>query len=266
MTSFVLITSCAIKTGEVFGQDKDEVEKIRKIISEEQYIIHACGIISGSDGIDYTYTNSFDALQNCYRRGNRISEIDFRISSDNCLVCTHEWTMMYKNGIALPNIPITKNEFLLCKTYGGFKSMWLGDLVDFLYLHNDFYFVTDIKDENIEACKLLADYCPQYLDHFIIQIYKANEYEQIRKLGFRNIIWTLYRLDDPDRKIEDLIEFANNHLLVGYTYWYYWTDLYLDSFLQAKIPSFIHTINDEEDQKTYFTQGVTAIYTDNVNN
>ena len=212
-----------------------QVYYVRRLLADRKWIVHAAGFMEGADGGRYSYTNSKDALESCYEKGNVISEIDFRISSDDCLVCTHEWTMMYKDGLALPDRPVTKDEFLECRTCGGFTSMWLGDLVAFLEEHNDFYFITDIKDDNVRACGLIAEFCPEWKDHFIIQMYHADEYEPIRALGFQNIIYTLYATAPEEREVSRLLEFADTHELVGYTYWHYWTDVYLGKFLDARI-------------------------------
>ena len=147
--------------------------------------------------------------------------------------------------------------------------MWLGDLVSFLEQHPDFYFVTDIKDDNVTACKILADYCPMWIDHFIIQIYHAAEYDKVRELGFRNIIFTLYAAPSEEREVNTLIAFFAEHDLLGYTYWaspYDWTDIYLQTFVDAGITSYVHTVNEKEQRDIFLKNGVSAIYTDEVDN
>ncbi len=245
--------------------DDEEIYRIRNVIKKEKWIIHAGGIQDNSGKL-YTYTNSKNALLNCRAKGNNISEIDFRISSDNCLVCTHEWTMMYKNGVALSDYPVTKDEFLECKTHGGFTSMWLGDLVEFLEENPDFLFITDIKDNNVQGCSIIADYCPKWKDNFIIQIYHASEYDQIRALGFRNIIYTLYASSAEEREVNTLLVFAQNHELIGFTYWADWQDTYLQPFLAAGYSSYVHTVNDIEERNALLNLGIEAIYTDIVDN
>ncbi|MBO4726819.1 MAG: hypothetical protein J5631_00185 [Spirochaetaceae bacterium] len=240
---------------------------MRSFINREKYIIHACGVIQGGDGEYYSYTNSKEALVNCYSKGNKISEVDFLLSSDNYLVCTHGWDLMYKNGIKQDNKAMTKEEFLNCKTNGGFTSMWLGDLIDFLQEHPDFYFVTDIKDENVKACGILNSYIPpEYKDHFIIQIYHESEYDEIYSMGFNYIIYTLYSTFPEERQVGRLLSFAKEHKLLAFTYWANWTGLYLNEFLETGIPSYVHTVNDVTQRIEYFNVGIDAIYTDIVDN
>ncbi len=263
LSLFSIVISCSQTVSE---SDSEEIARIRNLLAQEKYIIHAGGWIVDSSGNKYSYTNSKDALENCYQKGNKVSEIDFRISSDDFLVCTHEWNMMYKDGVAAENAKMTKDVFLQHKTWGGFTSMYLGDLTDFLLKHPDFYFVTDIKDDNVTACKLLATFCPTLLDHFIIQIYHPNEYDSVRELGFRNIIFTLYAAKTEEREVDTLVEFAKTHELIGFTYWGSWSETYLDQFLQIGVPSYVHTINDKDERTAFLQAGVSAIYTDEVNN
>ena len=263
----MLFLSCALfESGTEEEYDFEEIARVRKILAEKKWIIHAGGLIQDENGTEYSYTNSLDALNQCYALGNTVSEIDFRITSDNCLVCTHEWNMMSKNGVKMPDTKMTKAEFLQCQTHGGFKSMWLGDLVEFLKKHNDFYFVTDIKDDNIDGCRIIRDFCPEWKDHFIIQIYHASEYDEIRALGFKNIIYTLYATTEKERDVQTLINFAKKHELLGFTYWYYWTPTYFAPFKNANISQYLHTVNNTTERNSYLQQGISAIYTDVVKN
>jgi hypothetical protein len=119
----------------------------------------------------------------CYALGNTVSEIDFRITSDNCLVCTH-----------------------------------------------------------------------------------ASEYDEIRALGFKNIIYTLYAATEKEGDVQTLINFAKTHELLGFTYWYYWTPTYFAPFKNANISQYLHTVNNTTERNSYLQQGISAIYTDVVKN
>ena len=231
------------------------------MIKNEKFIMHAGGFIADSSGKNISYTNSYDAVENCLKIGRRICELDFRISTDNFLVCTHEWNQVYRNGIPLDS-PVSKDEFLNCKIYGEFTSMDLERLKEFFAAYEDFYVVTDSKDNNVEACRIIARDAPEFINRFIIQIYHADEYDKIRNLGFKNIIYTLYCTSQEERDLNLLIDFAQNHPLIGFTYWYYLAETYLDSFSKNKIPSYIHTVNDKNEQAEFFNLGVSAIYTD----
>ncbi|HAZ95835.1 MAG TPA: hypothetical protein DCW73_00960 [Treponema sp.] len=243
--------------------DISEIYNIRDIIQNEKFIMHAGGFVADSKGKNISYTNSRDSVENCLKAGRRICELDFRISTDNFLVCTHEWNQVYSNGIPLDS-PVSKDEFLSCKIYGEFASMDLESLKLFFAAYEDFYVVTDSKDNNVEACRIIARDAPEFIDRFIIQIYHASEYDKIRELGFKNIIYTLYRTSQEEREISLLIDFAKSHPFVGFTYWYYFAETYLETFSRNNIPSYIHTVNDKNEQVKFFNLGAAAIYTDSL--
>lgn len=235
--------------------------KARMAIAESKYIVHAGGFVSDDSGEFFSYTNSREPLMKSAADGNRIFEIDFRISSDGFLVCTHEWNQAYRNGVPLQGA-VTKDEFLLSKIYGKFSPMDLSDIAYFARIHPDCYFITDIKDDNRKACLIIARECPDILDRFIIQIYHMSELDIIRRLGFRNVILTLYRAAPSERRAEQVAKFAQMEKLVGVTYWHYWADEYLECFRQAGVHSYVHTVNNLEEREQFLRRGVAAIYTD----
>ena len=260
----VAFSSCRCEVSTEYAPSATVI-RTREIIRKERFIIHAAGFVQNAAGEQVPYTNSRDALLNCYADGNKISEIDFRISSDGFLVCTHEWNQAYKDGKPLSDA-VTQAEFLTCKIYGEFTAMTLSDLALFMREAEDFRIVTDIKDNNIAGCAIIARTCPDLLDRFIIQIYHAYEYDIIRALGFRNIIYTLYRTSESERNPAVLEKFAQTHPLVGFTYWDSWADTYLDTCKRMGIPSFVHTVNDREKREEFLRAGVAAVYTDVTDN
>lgn len=249
---------CMCLTG---GGTTDFGAEARTAIAQSKYIVHAGGFVSDDNGEIFSYTNSREALMKSAARGNRIFEIDFRISSDGFLVCTHEWNQAYRNGVPLKGA-VTKDEFLLSKIYGKFSTMSLSDIAYFARIHPDCYFITDIKDDNKKACLIIARECPDILDRFIIQIYHMSELDTVRRLGFKNVILTLYRAALSERRAEQVANFARKEGLVGVTYWHYWADEYLDPLSTAGVHSYVHTVNDLEIREQFLRRGVAAIYTD----
>ena len=242
--------------------DERKVLEIQNIIKQEKYIIHAAGFVKDSMEKDHMYTNSKEALINCYENGNRISEIDFSFSKDNKLICLHDWEQFYINGEVIDK-KVDLNTFLNGKIQEEFTPIWLEDIVKFMKAHEDFYIVTDIKDNNVKACKIIAEYCPELMDRFIIQIYHEREYNKIVNLGFNNIIYTLYETNMFERDIKSLQSFAEKKKLVGFTFWYYWADdtEFLNAMKKTNVPIFVHTINEVEKRESYFSKGIIATYT-----
>ena len=234
---------------------RSDISRIRNMLKNERYIIHAGGLVQDNEGNAYSYTNSREAMETCYGNGNRVSEFDFMLTKDGYLVCAHDFE---------DDDPPTLDEFLNSKTEGGFSTMSLDRLAGFMRSHPDFYVVTDIKGNNVEACKLIKDTYPDLVGRFIVQIYHMDEYTPIYELGFRYIIYTLYRADENELKMDVLQKNAAEHVLTGFTFWYYLADddEFLSGLSATDTPLFIHTVNDMSDMKKYTEKGINGIYTD----
>ncbi len=263
-----VISGVAVASG-IYSKYTDErdIAGVRELLCQEKYIIHAGGDVTGKSGESHRKTNSQDALENCYQEGNRVSEFDFRVTSDGYLVCAHdkkgdpiEWC----EGSGLYETP-TLEEFNNAGIYGELSTLTLTELAEFMREHDDFYVVTDCKDNNYEECKLIQKECSDILDRFIVQIYSYNQYEKITSLGFKNIIFTLYRIKDEDMDFGKLKQFTKEMDLVGYTFSTARADdsVFLESIKENNIPMFVHTVNDMDEMKKYLVDcGVDGIYTD----
>ncbi len=244
------------------------VTQIREMLGHERTIIHAAGAISGEDGALYTYTNSIDSLKQTYETGNRIIELDFMMSSDGRMICAHD-SEQWAGGID-SDVPLTRDEFLDRKVYGLFATMDLDMLADYMRDHDDLYIVTDVQNNmNIDGCRLIADTYPDLMDRFIVQIYHPYEYKPIRKMGYNSIIYTLYNCTEDELNPDTLVSDINSMDLVALTFWDDW--LYNEELCErlktTHVPMCVHTV-DDPDRILYDLDdaGITAVYTDNIDN
>lgn len=267
--AFVIFCLCVIIL--VPGRGFMTVSKARKGISEERYIIHAGGDVTDENGRVLSYTNSLEALNNCYEKGNRIAEFDFMITSDDKVVCAHnsdeegQWAHGISGAGYGPDYPATFSDFMNAKFEGSLTTMSLDDLAAFMIAHKDFVVVTDVKDDNEEVCRVIRRDYPDLTNSFIIQIYHPEQYEKIKALGFSNIIYTLYEATDEEFTVEAISDFLKKSRLVGVTVWKEMPEDYPDRFealSASKIPICVHTVNDADEMKKYFDMGISAIYTD----
>jgi glycerophosphoryl diester phosphodiesterase len=240
------------------------VENLRSQIREQKHIVHAGGALTTQAGEEVIYTNSLDALQNMYDAGNRFCEIDIRETSDGVLICAHGDEARLANGSDLP-VDAESAAFLSERLFGEFQPMSVEMLVAFMCKHPDLVIITDAQGDNLEISQKLADGWPDLRDRFIIQIYHEREYDPIREMGFRNLIYTLYRADDEERNLWKIAHFSETHELVGIT-------IQKEQFYSMKnriamahcgVPFMFHTVNDAAEieamlQKPY----VAAVYTD----
>lgn len=228
---------------------------------DHTYIIHASGEIDS-----HKSTNSKEALRNAYKNGNRLIELDFHFTSDGVPVCVHDW-----NEAVLPgtekHVPSSLEDFVSNKIYGKFTPMTLEDVAEFMTLYEDLYIVTDVKDENLEFCRYLAENYKNLQNRFIIQVYSEDEYMTVFNLGFEKIIFTLYNLDwETKTSPYYLVAFSRQHPIYAFTFPYELCEIedYIQIMIESEIPLFIHTVNDKTLQQKYFDMGIDGIYTDSV--
>ena len=101
----------------------------KNTVKQSNYIRHALG------GLDtYQYLNTIEALENSYKKGFRLFEVDVRFTSDDKLVLTHGWEevdYIERMGISYDeqnSIP-TYKEFMNYKIQGRYSATSFNDFV-----------------------------------------------------------------------------------------------------------------------------------------
>lgn len=141
------------------------------------------------------YTNSIDALENNKKYFNYF-ELDFSWTSDNNIVCIHDWEWAFVKNFwvnlnwLIPDYS-TFNKYV--QNNIKYKNCTLDSLTKWLDNNKYTYIITDIKSKNIEALKYIVEKYPNYIDRFIPQIYDPINYDLVKKMWYKNIIWTLYK-------------------------------------------------------------------------
>jgi glycerophosphoryl diester phosphodiesterase len=226
------------------------------------FIAHAGGGIDGQ-----TYTNTLEALNTNYKKGFRCFEIDFSWTADGELVAIHDWYDYdtFEKNYSVPDelkgkIP-TKAQFLRLKTKTGLTPLSLESVLKWTAKKRDAFIVTDVKEENIKALGVISRDFKKYQKYVIPQIYYYQEYDEVRKLGFENIILTLYRMRiDP----AEVLWFAKNYNLFAVT-------MALEVARSSRLASllarnntrvYVHTVNDSKTFDALREMGVFGIYTD----
>jgi glycerophosphoryl diester phosphodiesterase len=155
-------------------------------------IAHAGGGFNGQN-----YSNSLEALELNYSKGYRYFEIDFSWTSDQQLVCLHDWDKRFKKAFGFKiKVPLSLSGFedLLKKTKG-IHPCTLDTLASWLLQHPDVKIITDVKYHNIQAIKKILLTHPHLAKHFIPQFYQPEEYQILKDLGFNQLIWILYQFE-----------------------------------------------------------------------
>lgn len=221
-------------------------------------IAHAGGGISG-----HTYTNSFQAMDHNYELGFRYFEIDFSWTTDNQLVCLHDWegaarkVLKYRGGSALSYEDFTK----LVDAQPNFTPCDVSSLNQWLAERADAFIVTDVKEGNLAGLELIMASITDADKRIIPQFYQVDEYQPIREMGFNRSIWTLYRYAGSDGEVAQQVQqmslFAvtmpEHRVKQGLA----------DSLSAMDIPTYVHTINKRGKAKRYVDRyNVSSIYTD----
>ena len=239
--------------------------QLRQKISEDGCIIHAGGFLMLPDGSQVSYTNSLEALENCYHNGKCFCEIDLQETSDGMLICGHGDDSELIFGTGLPKTALGA-EFLNCRIYGEFTPLSADGLASFMRGHPDFYVITDVKTDNLRVCCRLAKEFPDLRGRFIVQIQLPEEYEALRELGFPYITYPIFKTPDEQRDLMQLAAFARNHELLALILpnGYYAPDFKL--LLAEKLigtPFVLHTLNDDWEIDYYLRNHLAlAVYTD----
>lgn len=241
--------------------DINEILRILKIESKFKMrrIAHAGG------GIDNrSYTNSFEALNYNLNRGFTYFEIDFSFTADEHLVCVHDFDQSFArvSGVDFKSRP-TINQFNeIISNQSGYQICSLDTLAAWLEMNPSVTLITDVKDDNLKALKLIKEKVPNYKNQVIPQIYKPHNYSKVKDLGYNQIIWTLYRYDGSSEDVYNwALKFDGPFAI---TMPKSRAKTQLPRHLAAiEIPTYVHTINSEEDANQFINEyGIKEIYTD----
>lgn len=235
------------------------IQLLAQIAPDRPRIAHAGGQIGNN-----TYTNSLDALDVNYESGFRIFEMDFSWTSDQLLVCLHDWEESFERSFNLPQTqPISLTEFeQLVQERSAYKKCTLSSLMEWFSSHPQAMLVTDVKERNLEALELISSNYPQFVSQIIPQIYQPDEYTTVRNMGYEKIIWTLYLYPGGSTAV---LERARSMELWAITMDTTRAEQKLGLDLDSlAIPSYVHTINNYADYLYFKSVGIDEIYTDSL--
>lgn len=223
------------------------------------YVVHAGGEVDGVSG-----TNSMDALKNSFLYGYRFIELDFNFTSDGKLVCIHDWDLDYCNTNKKVGQAMSYDEFVNAKFDSKYTTVTADSLAKWLNGKPNTYIITDIKESNIEGLKYISENYGWLCDKFIPQIYNEEQYDQVKKLGFNNIIYTLYMLNFKQKTdTDEIVKFAQNHDLAAIVFPdELATDDYVSKLKKSGTRLLVHTVNDVTELERLKNIGVDGVYSD----
>lgn len=224
---------------EIKQQHFDQVQLINH---EFVKIAHAGGGYNGK-----TYLNNLEAITNSYKMGFSIIEVDLHYTEDSTVVLSHDFVFNLSEN------------FLNNKA--GDTHLSLNDLMNWI-TSKEVVIVTDIKVDNIKVLYHISQKYPHLMDQIIPQAYTIDQISKIRKMGFKQIIFTNYLTGYPNSVIKEL---AKLRILFGITMPYdvnFKLLTYSSKLTDIATPIFVHTINDSTIEKKLIKRGCKGVYTD----
>lgn len=164
-------------------------------------IAHAGGGYEGQN-----YSNSIEALNHSYQEGFRYMEMDFSWTSDNQLVCLHDWDKTFKklfNKKVKQALSYTEFKQWV-EEHPDFSSCTLDSLAEWLTHKPDVRIITDIKYENLKGIRFIIEKFPNLKQQLIPQFYQPEEYQLLKDLGFNDLIWILYQYKGSKNSVVEL--------------------------------------------------------------
>lgn len=215
-----------------------------------RYIMHGGGDIDGQ----YENSNSLNSVNECVRNGNFTMEIDLSWTSDGELVCTHH----------LDDPTITREQFMSTTLPGGLLPMDLETLANFLRGHPNVHIVPDFKSDNLDGLRKISEQCSDILDRFLPYVMHLSDYEEIRSMGFPNLVLTTYQMTAAEKnEVEKNVTFAAQHdfTAIAIPYEQGNTLQYLQAAKQQCVPVVLDTVNAVKTMETYVQKGADGFFT-----
>ena len=215
-----------------------------------QRVAHAGGAIEG-----HTYTNSYEALSKNYSRGFRYFELDFSLTADGHIVCIHDWNESFTELFG------AGSKFESCTMPG--LARWMRD-------HPAASIVTDIKSINhfgwteVDVLGEIFDKLPYSKSRVIPQLYFPENYNAIKEIGYKSIIWTLYRYEGANEEVISWVKELDGNLAVAMPKDRARTALPA-RLREMDVPTYVHTVNSLRSTAHFLhKRRVSNIYTDHI--
>lgn len=224
-------------------------------------VAHAGGVFNKN-----VYTNSIEALD-LNSKYFDLFELDLKLTSDRKIVCIHDWEENVINvfGKKFETNPPSYREFTsFVKKNKKFKNCTAETLNIWLNQNDKKYIITDVKDyeNNYEVLKKLKKKIKNADQRIIPQIYSLNNYNKIKSLGYKRIIYTLYMQPFNEKKIIESLNLRNLNLF-AITLPKNWIKKGLGLKIKEKFKFkiYTYTINDMSELLELKLLGVDEIYT-----
>lgn len=144
----------------------------------KRFIAHAGGEVNGVKS-----TNTKDALDQNYKKGFRIFELDIIETSDGHLVAAHDWNMWARFTDYSGSLPPTRQQFLKEKIYGDYSLLDFDGINEWFAAHKDAILVTDKVNDPIAFADAFVD-----KSRLIMELFSVMSVEEAAQHGINAMI------------------------------------------------------------------------------
>lgn len=232
-------------------------------IANNSIIAHAFGGIDDKD-----YTNSLEAFEYSYSNGIKVFEVDFDLTKDNVLICSHDEDMW--RNITNSSLDYTYDNFKKTLIYNKYTPMDYMDVINLLNKYDDIIIVTDTKYSDRKTVKKQFEQLVNYaerinsdvLKRIVPQIYSESMLEYVMDVyNFDSIVYTLYQVSGWTK--ENIVKYCNDSGVRFITVSQYDIEKdIIDEWSKNDINIALFTINDKDDANRFINDGISMIYSD----
>ena len=146
--------------------------------NNNRYIAHAGGEVNGIKS-----TNTKDALDQNYKKGFRLFELDIIETSDGKLVAAHDWKMWARFTDYSGSLPPSHAEFMKHKIYGDYTTIDLKGINAWFAAHPDAMLITDKVNDPIAFANQFVD-----KDRLVMELFSQMAVEEASRNGIQAMI------------------------------------------------------------------------------
>ena len=220
-------------------------------------VAHAGGAVHG-----WPDSNSLEALENAVASGFEYIELDMILTSDGVVVLNHNWENIANRIPGVANGVMSHEEFIGHRIFGRLTPLDLEGLIGFLAENPGPRIITDTKDTDYAALYFIAEYYPEFIYRFIPQAYQFADVARIRRLGFEDIILTIYMMPTVDRNPGRIRDFAEEQGLYAVVLPYFMaTPYFLAQLNMNEMRHIVHTIDRSHHTMEFYEMGFYGVYT-----
>ncbi len=146
--------------------------------NNNRYIAHAGGAVNGIKS-----TNSKEALDQNYKKGFRLFELDIIETSDKKMVAAHDWKMWSRFTDYSGALPPSHDEFMKHKIYGDYTTLDLKGINAWFAAHTDATLVTDKVNDPIAFADQFVD-----KDRLVMELFSQMAVEEASRHGIQAMI------------------------------------------------------------------------------